>query len=336
MKKRAVRGFIASLLVALLAATPGSVGQAADTILIKVATLAPRTSSFLRQFNQLDQKLREYTGGKVGFRLYASGVSGDETDVMRKMRIGQLDAGMVTSEGVSLVLPEVNVLGAPGVINNYAQLEAVQKIMLPEFDAAFETKGFKLIAWGEAGEYRYFSRRPITKPADIKTMRPWLWPHNLILKETWNVIGATSVPLGLGEVYGAIQTKMVDLVRITSVGYLALQWQISDLSYMTSESNGVLLGAWLMNKSIFDRLAPDVQQKLLELARADNDVTRQRARKADQDAYKALLKRGMIATKLSPSAKEEFAKVDAAVRTHMQGRVYSAELLQRVQRIANQ
>jgi TRAP-type C4-dicarboxylate transport system substrate-binding protein len=338
MNKRLLRGSIATLFAFLLATTPGSVGQSqSDAIVIKVATLAPRTSSFLRQFKELDRRLREYTGGKVGFRLYASGISGDETDVMRKMRIGQLDAGMMTSEGVALALPEVNVLGTPGVINNYAQLEAVQKVMLPEFDAAFETKDFKLLAWGEAGEYRYFSRRPITKPADIKAMRPWLWPHNVIMKETWRVIGATPIPLGLGEVYGAIQTKMVDLVRMTSVGYLALQWQISDLSYLTSESNGVLLGAWLMNKSVFDRLAPDVQTKLLELARADNDVTRQQARRADQDAYKALIKqRKMTATKLSPSAKKEFAKVDAAVREQIQGRVYSAELLHRVQQIANQ
>jgi hypothetical protein len=79
-----------------------------------------------------------------------------------------------------------------------------------------------------------------------------------------------------------------------------------------------------------------VQAKLLELARADNEVTRERARKADQDAYKALVKqRKMIATKLSSSAKEEFAKVDAEVRERMQGRVYSAELLHRVQQIAN-
>jgi TRAP-type C4-dicarboxylate transport system substrate-binding protein len=209
--------------------------------------------------------------------------------------------------------------------------------MLPEFDAAFETKGFKLLAWGEAGEYRYFSRRPVTKPADIKAMRPWLWPHNLVMKETWKVIGATPVLLGLGEVFGALQTKMVDLVRMTAVGYLALQWQVSDLSYVTSESNGVLLGAWLLNKSVFDRLAPNVQAKLVELARADNEVQRKRARKADQDAYKALIKKGgMTVTKLGPSAKEEFAKVDSAVREQLQGRVYSTDLLHRVQQIASQ
>lgn len=336
MNKSTLHWFVVAPLAALLLVAPGSQApsRAEPTHIIRVATLAPRNSPFMRQFSQLDQRLREYTKGAVGFRLYASGMSGDENDVVRKMRIGQIDAAMVTSEGLGLVLPQVNVLGAPGVITTYAQLEHVQEVMLPEFDAELEHKGFKLIAWGEAGAYRYFSRAPITRPDDIKAMRPWLWPQSPIMKETWKAIGATPVPLGLPEVYGALQTKMIDLVRSTSVAYIALQWQSTDLSHVTSESNGVLVGAWLMNKSVFDSLASDVQAKLVELANFDNEATRQRTRKADEAAYAALLKRGMIATKLDEAAKREFAKIDATVCERMTGRVYPAELLQRVQQIA--
>ena len=79
-------------------------------------------------------------------------------------------------DGLTQILPDVAVLRAPGVIQNYRQLEAVQKTMLPEFSKAFDAEGFKLVAWGEAGEYRYFSMRPIRTPSDIKAMRPWLWP----------------------------------------------------------------------------------------------------------------------------------------------------------------
>lgn len=339
MVKRAFRLVLVSLLAALLAGAPGSTElahAATEMKIIKIATLAPRNSPFMRQFIQLDRQMREYTKGAVGFRLYASGMEGDETDVVRKMRVNQLDAAMVTSEGLGLLLPQVNVLGAPGVINTYKQLEAVQTVMLPEFDKSFEQKGFKLIAWGEAGEYRYFSREPITKPADIKTMRPWLWPQSPVMKETWRVIGATPVPLGLPEVYGALQTKMIDLVRSTSVAYVALQWQTTDLSHVTADSNGVLVGAWVMNKPVFDGLAPDVQNKLLELARADNEQTRQRTRKADQAAYAALIKRGLIETPYSPAGKQAFAKVAAEVRDRMKGRAYPAELLQRIQQIAGQ
>lgn len=124
---------------------------------------------------------------------------------------------MITSDGLGQVLPEVNVLRAPGVVTTYKQLEAVQHVMLPEFDAHFDQRGFKLITWGEAGEYRYFSRRPVHRPADIRTMRPWLWPASPVMKETWRAVGANPVPLGIGEVFGALQVRMVDLVESTAV-----------------------------------------------------------------------------------------------------------------------
>jgi TRAP-type C4-dicarboxylate transport system substrate-binding protein len=337
MAKNTCSRLVVALLVALVGLVPGSVelARAAETKLIKVATLAPRNSVFMRAFMQLDQQMREYTNDAVGFRLYPSGVAGDETDVVRKMRVGQMDAAMVTSDGLGLILPEVNVLRAPGVVNTYAQLEAVQKVMLPEFDKSFEQKGFKLIAWGEAGEYRYFSRTPVTKPADIRAMRPWLWPQSPVMKEMWRVIGANPVPLGMPEVYGALQTKMLDLVQNTSIAYIALQWHTTELKYVTSEANGVLVGAWVMNKAMFDSLGPEAQKKLMELARTDNERSRQRSRDADRGAYDKLIKRGYVATHYTAQGKQEFDKVNADVRDHMKGRVYSPVLLDRVQKIAS-
>jgi TRAP-type C4-dicarboxylate transport system substrate-binding protein len=301
---------------------------------IRVATLAPRNSAFMREFQRLDKRLRKATGGGVGFRLYASGVAGDEKDVIRKMRAGQLDAAMVTSDGQGRVLPEVSVLRAPGVITSYEQLGAVQDVMLPEFDREFEQKGFKLIAWGEAGEYRYFSRRAVQEPADIRTMRPWLWPSSPIMRETWRAIGANPVPLGMGEVYGALQTRMVDLVESTAITYVALQWHTTDLAHVTEDSSGVLIGAWLMNKSTFDGLKPEWQKAMMELATENNQANRVRTRKADLQAYKRLVKRGMQVSKLSEAGRQQMAEINAKVRARLAGRIYPAELLQRVEAIA--
>src|SRR5262245_12497827 len=139
---------LAVLLCLLPSAAPPL--KAAEAILLKVATLAPKNSPFLRAFEELDREVRVSTNGAVGFQLYPSGSAGDEINVVRKMRIGQLDAGMVTSDGLGLMLPEVNVLRAPGVIESYPQLEQVTRELLPEFDKLFDEKDFKLISWGEA------------------------------------------------------------------------------------------------------------------------------------------------------------------------------------------
>src|SRR5258706_224504 len=83
-------------------------------------------------------------------------------------------------------------------------------------------------------------------PADMRKMRPWLWPSSPIMKEMWKAIGAVPVPLGMGEVFGAVQTRMVDLVESTAIAFIALQWHTTDLAYVTEETSGVLIGAWLI------------------------------------------------------------------------------------------
>lgn len=309
--------------------------HAAEMTLIRVATLAPKNSPFLRSFEELDQTIRQISHGAVGFQMYSSGVAGDEINVVRKMKVGQLDSGMVTSDGLALMVPEVNVLRAPGVITNYKQLETVTRELLPEFDAIFDQKGYKLVSWGEAGEYRYFSREPIRQPSDIKRMRPWLWPQSPVMQETWRAIGATPVPLGLPEVFGALQMKMIDLVESTSLAYVALQWHSTGQKYVSQDSNGMLMGAWVMNKVTFDALPPELREKIVSMARANSVRESARNRQSDQGSLKRLIERSYVSTPYSPEGKKAFDQVHADVRKRLVNRVYPEALLDRVMKLAS-
>jgi TRAP-type C4-dicarboxylate transport system substrate-binding protein len=329
---RAVLSGALGLSLAVLPAAPRL--RASEMQLIRVATLAPKNSPFLRSFEELDQNIRQLSQGKFGFQMYSSGVAGDELAVVRKMRVGQLDSGMVTSEGLGLMVPEVNVLRAPGVITSYADLGAVTKELLPDFEAAFEQKGFKLISWGEAGEYRYFSREPIRHPDDIKRMRPWLWPQSPVMQETWRAIGATPVPLPMPEVFGALQTRMVDVVESTSLQYVALQWQGTGQKYVASEVNGVLMGAWVMNKPVFDALPPELRQKLVSMARENSVRESALNRETDASSLRRLVDRKFEKTQLTPEGKQAFDRIHADVRKRLVGRVYPEALLARVLKLA--
>ena len=338
MTRHNLRLAVLSLFSIGLALLPGAAAplRAAEMTLIKVATLAPKNSPFLRSFEELDQTIRQLSGGALGFQMYSSGVAGDETNVVRKMRVGQLDAGMVTSDGLGLMLPEVNVLRAPGVITNYKQLEKVTRELLPEFDQRFEEKGFKLISWGEAGEYRYFSREPIYKPDDIKRMRPWLWPQSPVMQETWRAIGAVPVPLGLPEVYGALQMKMIDLVESTPLAFAALQWHSTGLKCVSQDVNGMLMGAWVMNKATFDAIPRELQDKIVSIARENSKKESVRTRASDQGSYRRLLERKYVATAYSPEGKQAFERIHAEVRKRLTNRIYPAALLARVMELSAQ
>src|ERR1700759_930144 len=197
-----------TLLGALALGLPASsrVAGAAEVQYLRIATLAPRDSDLAKGFLKLDQGLKKASNGAWGVRLYPSGVAGDEVDVLRKMKIGQMDASIITSVGLSQIVRETTLLNTPGVIRDYKGLEAVQKEMTKEWDESFEKAGYNLIAWGETGQLRWFAKQPLTRPSSVKSMRPWVWPSAHALKETLLALGANGVPLGVPEVYGALQT----------------------------------------------------------------------------------------------------------------------------------
>ena len=325
----------ASLIGSLMLVVPGGshIATAAETQYIRIATLAPRDSDLAKGFIKLDKGLRAATNNGWGVRLYPSGVAGDEVDVIRKMKVGQMDASIITSIGLSQIVREVDVLNAPGVINNYKQLEAVQAALTPEWESTFDKSGFRLLAWGETGQYRWFAKNAMNKPTDIKAMRPWVWPASHSQKEIFRILGANGVPLAVPEVYGALQTQMVDMVINTSVALVALQWH-ANLKHVTERTMGVLIGAMLMKSEKWKSMPPDAQQHVQNEIHKNTASDKNDVRQADERSYQQLIKRGYVADKWNADAEKEYNTMADSVRKHLVGRVYSAELLERAMKTA--
>jgi TRAP-type C4-dicarboxylate transport system substrate-binding protein len=323
----------ATLIGALMLALPGGkVATAAETQFLRVATLAPRDSDLAKAFLKLDKSLRTATNNAWGVRLYPGGVAGDEADVIKKIKIGQMDASLITSVGLSQIVRETTILTLPGVITTYKQLEAVQAAMSKEWETNFEKNGYKLLGWGETGQLRWFAKNPLTRPTSVKSMRPWVWPASHSQKETLAAAGATGVPLGVPEVYGALQTGMIDMVISTCVAMVSLQWH-ANLKYMTKNTVGVLVGAMLMGGDKWKSMPPDVQKQV------DAEVTKNREgdktdiRASDERAFQNLLKRGYTANEWNADAMKEYNTIAETVQKRLTGRMYSAETLAKVKQI---
>jgi TRAP-type C4-dicarboxylate transport system substrate-binding protein len=322
-------------LAALLLGVPAGskIVTAADMQFLRVACLAPRDSELAKSFLRVDKGLRAASHDTWGIRLYAGGTAGDEVDVLRKMKVGQMDASIITTTGLSHIVREVALLDSPGVINNYKQFEAVTSAMRGEWEQSFDKAGFKLVAWSEGGQYRWFSKTPITRVTDLKNVRPWVWPASYILKEIYHNVGANGVPLGVPEVYGALQTGMVDTVITTAAALVALQWH-SNLKFATKAGFGILVNAMVVSADKWKAIPPDVAGQVLSETRKVTEGEREAWRKADLVAYQNLLKRGYTATEWAPGGEQEYRKMEQAVRDVLVGRLYPAALLKRVMAIA--
>ena len=331
-----IRMLVAPVLIALLGLTlPGGTEpvQAQKKRVVRLAMLAPRNNIVYREFKKLDAKIRKVTDNGWSLKIYPSGMAGDDTDVIRKMRVGQMDAGVITTTGLSHIVRPVAVLDAPGTVNNYKQLEAVQREMKNEWDEMFLKANTKLVAWWEAGRYRIFSKGPTNNQEQLRSHRAWLWPDSQVLKELWRAAGVTGVPLAVNDVFGALQTGMIDLLVATPVTLVALRWHLK-LDHVTQREAGVLLLAWVMNKPVWDEL-PETARKAIEKQVEVSAVKYKRAaRGEDAKSYKILLKRGFTATKLSPADNKRWDELEAEVRKRLTGRVYPKSLLDRVMAVA--
>jgi TRAP-type C4-dicarboxylate transport system substrate-binding protein len=325
--------------VALLAASafllPGAVStpqaNAASPIIIRFASLAPPGSGFMKLMKAWNRSLKKETENRVELRFYSGGSQGDERDFIRKMRAGQMDAAGVTTTGLGIVARPVLVLTAPGMITEYDQLERARTQLGDRFAKLFKDNGFVMLAWGEAGKNRIFSMDEFAKPDDLKSLRPWAWKDDPVFAAYITTIGANPVRMGVPEVYGGLQTRMLDTVPASALAAVALQWY-TRLNYMAKENFGILIGGSLIKQEKFDALTEHDQKVLIDTSERAARAGDRMARRDDARAYASLVKRGMIEVDTSPY-KAEWDAVAKKTREKLTGRVYSKSLLEAVEKV---
>lgn len=300
---------------------------------IKIATLAPRDSDLVKGLIRIDKGLQTETKGEWRIKIYAGGVAGDEQDALRKMRVGQMDGAVVTSVGLSQVLTELAILSTPGVIDSYEALAKVQKELNPEWDKKLDDQGYKMLGWGDIGMLRYFTKVPLASPYDLKKQRPWVWPESHTMKSVLHAIGATGVPLGVPEVYGALQTGMIDAVIASALSCVALRWH-DKLNHVTARTHGPLVGGMVVGRKKWDMLPPNVQTMVSAQVAKDYAGANDEIHRDDKKAYDNLLTRGYKATPYTAQGEKDYKEVAKKARELLIGRVYKKDLLERVMKIA--
>ena len=288
---------------------------------IRVATLAPRQSPIGVEYQKVKIGLREATNGQVSLQMYYGGVAGDERSVVGKMRVGQLDGALITSAGLGAVVRQVLVLQAPGLITSYPELAEVRAALGPEFEALFLKAGYELIAWGDAGRIRMFSKHKIREPNDLRQARPWAWRDSPPMQAVLRAAGANGVLLALPEVYSALQTGMIDTVIASSIAVMAFQWH-TKLKTMAKQSSGIVVGAFIIKSEKMDSLPPEAQAFLRD------SVLELNSRETDDEATEKLRERLKV-TNLGAYG-NAWKAVQYQARWDLAGRLYSRALLERV------
>ena len=302
---------------------------------IKFATLAPDGSTWMKYMRRLDKAVKKKSNGRLGFRLYGGGIAGDESDVLRKIRIGQIHSAVFSGVGIGRILPMVRVLDLPFLFRNTEEVDLVQKRLQDNFAQHFRKKGFEFISWAEVGSVHLFSQKAVRKVKDLSHLKIWSWSGDPVSKETFAVMGTNPIPLAVTDVTTALNTKMIDTVYGPPLGILALQWY-TNVKYMTLLPMAHASGAFLISAKAFKKIPPDLVPLFQREVVSTLEELTLELRRQTGDTIK-LLKDGGLTMLPMPTGKdlEEFYRVHDEVAKKLTGKVYPKEILDQVYEILN-
>jgi TRAP-type C4-dicarboxylate transport system substrate-binding protein len=306
-------------------------GTAGAQTMVKFATLAPEGSTWMKAMRQFAVETSSRTGGRVKFKIYAGGVSGDEKDVVRKIRLGQLQAAGFTGVGLGEIAPEARLLDTPFLFKNAKEIDHVYKAFDADFRKIFESRGYVLLGWAEVGNVNIFSNLPVTKPGDLKNVKMWLWEGDPIAEAMFAALKVKPIPLSVMDVMTSLQTGMLNGVYGSPLSVIALQW-FARMKYVFSLPITNASGAAVMSKKTFDALSKQDQKALMELGEKHfRELTLQSRRDNDQSI--AILKaRKLVFTEpAGPAVVAEVERAGQEARLSLAGKLYPKELLDKVE-----
>ena len=288
---------LAALGLPLLALAPAARAQAPVTL--KLGTLAPQGSTWHDLLKEMGQRWEQASGGQVKLRIYAGGAQGSEGDMVRKMGIGQLQAAAISNVGMHDVIPEPQVFSVPFLLEDEKQLECVFDKVRPRIEDALARRNLVALQWSRIGGVHLFCAQPRRTPAEMKTAKVWAWEGDPRSVEAFRAVGFQPVVLSSNDIYASLQTGMIDCVPNVPL-YVLTARMFDKARHMNDPAWAYMMGATLVRKDAWEKIAPDLRPKLLAIAKELGEKVDNEVRRLNADAIAAMQKQGLVVEKTDP------------------------------------
>lgn len=319
-----LRHWMALGLLMLLSADPAMAG---NKMTIKTATLAPDGSTWFKILESMGRESEQKTGGRVRFRIYAGGVAGDDRDVVRKMRIGQLQAGAVATAGLASIDPAFNVFSIPLFFDSYDEFFFVRDKLTPMLEGRLEEKGFKLLHWGHGGWVHVFSAEPVQTVDDLEGVKMWTWAGDDRYVQIWKDAGFHPVPLAATDILVGLQTGLIDGIPTTPYAALAMQW-FRHTPNMLAAGVAPMVGGTILTMKAWEKISDDDRSILVQVGEEADSRLSTAIPKADEEAIQEMEKRGLTVVPVEPKQEAQWQAVAQEFADRMRDNIVPEDVYQ--------
>lgn len=315
----------------LTSGTISSSQGATDAITIRLGTILPSGKAQHRILQEFGESCRKASGGQIKIMIFPSAQLGDEMDMVRRMRVGQLSAGLFSVRG----LTEIDPAGAglqylPMAFRSWDEVDYVREKMRRLLEQRLEDKGFVVLFWADMGWVRFFSKEPRTSPEDFKRARLFVWAGDTAQVELMKGMGYRPVPLETTDILTGLNTRMIDALPVPPL--MALASQVSGPAPHMLDLKWVpIVGAAVIKKEVWNKIPQEWRGSIREAADEAGRKIRAHGRIEDGECIQAMQGRGLKVHPATPEIEDQWRKLVEKIHPKIRGTMVPVEVFDEVQ-----
>ena len=297
---------------------------------IKVGVLVPEGTGWAKIIKKMTTEIKDATKGKVDLKVYYGGSQGDEQDVLRKIRIGQLQGGIFTGKTLGDINGDVRVMEIPYTFNNNRDkaLKTLQDLT-PFFNQNFEKNKFKSLATFEIGQIYLVSQKKVTNLDGIKSLKIWSWEGDPVVNTLFESMKLIGVPLALPDVLSSLTTGVIDAAYAPGIGIISLQWN-TKVKYVVDFPISYSIGAFVITDIAWKEISPADQKTVAEISKKYENEINNTNSKDNADAFNAMRAQKIEFIKFSDADIKVAQGYRQEIVKKLKGKLFSEEALKKL------
>jgi TRAP-type transport system periplasmic protein len=299
--------------------------NAVFAVTLKIGVLAPEGTTWAKNLKKMAKEIKKATNKKVKLKIYFGGAQGDEPDVLRKIRVGQLGGGVFTGKTLGDINGDVRVMEVPFIfMNDRKKALKTLNSMAPYFNKSFEKKEFTNLGFFELGMVYFVSQKKTPSIDSMKGIKIWSWEGDELVSSMISAMNLVSVPLPLPDVLSSLSTGIVEAAYAPPLGIVALQWN-TKVKYLVDFPLAYATGAILIAKKKWDKISAVNQKIVKEISAKYIKKINTGNIKDNEDALTAIKELGVEFVKFQDVDIARAKKYRDTIVKKLKGKLFSAE-----------
>ena len=301
-------------------------------ITLKMASPVPENTAWGEGLNKLASEWSRITNGEVEVKIYHNGVAGNENEVLRNLKLNQIQMAALSTFGIYDITPEIMTLSFPFLIRTNAELDIVLEELKPELERKINAKGFYPIAWCRVGWVKIFSKAPVFTPADMKRQKLGTNVEQMELNQAFKTMGFQMIPVARNDILIALNGGMVDAVYESPLAVGS--FQIFGLAkYMASINIAPFMGGIIVNQRAWRSIPDKYKPQLIEASKKIEKELDGAIDNLENEMIKVMANYGLVVNKLTPAQEQMWYDEIGSVLPKLVGTAFDRDTYNRIEAI---